>query len=133
MSNTETVQALYAAFGRGDVPGILDLVADNVDWNNTGVASRECSWNGDFSGKAALPAFFKAVGGDLNISVFNPHTFIASGNHVAVALRIESVVPKTGKPIANDAMHLWTFNDRGQVSAYRHFNDTAAELAAWRG
>ena len=28
----EVVEAAYAAFGRGDVPAILDLVADTVDW-----------------------------------------------------------------------------------------------------
>jgi hypothetical protein len=31
------------------------------------------------------------------------------------------------------AVHFWTFNDRGQITSYRHFNDTAAELTAWRG
>jgi hypothetical protein len=33
----------------------------------------------------------------------------------------------------NDAVHAWSFNGSGQVSAYRHYNDTAMELAAWRG
>ena len=54
MTNTQTIQALYAAFGRGDVATILSCVTDDVDWNNSGVASRECPWNGNFSGKANL-------------------------------------------------------------------------------
>jgi ketosteroid isomerase-like protein len=29
-------------------------------------------------------------------------------------------------------VHFWTFNDLGQITRYRHFNDTAAELEAWR-
>jgi len=29
-------------------------------------------------------------------------------------------------------VRFWTFNDRGQIARYRQFNDTAAELAAWR-
>ena len=61
MSHTQTVQDLYAAFGRGDVAAILNMVTDEVDWNNDRVASRECPWNGDFSGKARVPDFFKAV------------------------------------------------------------------------
>ena len=46
-------------------------------------------------------------------------------------LRIESRVKKNGRALQNDSIHFWTFNDAGKVSAYRHFNDTAAELAAW--
>jgi ketosteroid isomerase-like protein len=133
MSNEQTVMDLYAAFQRGDIAAIQAKVADDVDWRNDRVESRECPWNGDFSGKARLPGFFKAVGEHLDLPVFDIKTVVASGRHVAVQLRIEGRVRKTGKSWANDAMHFWTFNDRGQVAAYRHFNDTAAELAAWRG
>ena len=130
MSHTQTVQDLYAAFGRGDVAAILNLVTDDVDWNNDRVASRECPWNGNFSGKARVPDFFKAVD-ELDITVFEPRIFTESGNHVSVMLRIESRVKKNGRALQNDSIHFWTFNDAGKVSAYRHFNDTAAELAAW--
>ena len=32
MAQIETVQQIYQAFGRGDVPAILDHLADDVDW-----------------------------------------------------------------------------------------------------
>ena len=57
----------------------------------------------------------------------------ASGPYVAVTLRIESTLRKNGGAGQNDSVHFWTFNDRGRIACYRHFNDTAAELAAWRG
>jgi ketosteroid isomerase-like protein len=132
MSTEQTVKDLYAAFQRGDVAGIVALVADDVDWRNDRVASKECPWNADFSGKAKLPGFFKAVAEHLNISVFDVQSIVASGPSVAVYLRIESTLAKNGRPLKNDSVHFWTFNERGQVSRYRHFNDTAAELAAWR-
>jgi ketosteroid isomerase-like protein len=65
--------------------------------------------------------------------VFDVKSMIASGEHVAAHLRIESVVRKNGRSIKNDAVHYWKVNDRGQIAMYRHYNDTAAELAAWRG
>jgi ketosteroid isomerase-like protein len=133
VSNAQTVSDLYSAFKRGDVAAIVAVVADDVDWRNDALESRECPWNGNFSGKANLPGFFAAVGSALDIAVFDVKAVIASQSHVAVNLRIESTVRKTGHSLKNDAMHLWTFNDRGQVTRYRHFNDTAAELAAWRG
>ena len=133
MSNEQTVKDVYAAFKRGDVAAILAHCADNVDWRNDGVASRECPWNGNFAGKANVPGFFKAVGEHLNLPVFDVKAIVAAGPYVAVHLRIEGHVIKTGKAWANDAVHFWTFNGTGQIASYRHFNDTAAELAAWRG
>jgi ketosteroid isomerase-like protein len=35
MSNTETVKAIYEAFGRGDVTTILDKLDDAVEWETT--------------------------------------------------------------------------------------------------
>ena len=133
MSNEQTVKDVYAAFQRGDVAAIVARVADDVDWRNDRVESRECPWNGNFSGKANLPGFFKAVGEHLDISVFDVQAIAASGSLVAVYLRIESTVRKNGRSLKNDSVHVWTFNDSGQITRYRHFNDTAAELAAWRG
>ena len=132
MSNEQTVKDVYAAFQAGDVPAILARVSDDVDWRNDHVASNECPWNGNFSGKANLPGFFQAVGEHLNIAVFDVKKVAASGPVVAAYLRIESTLPKNGRSLKNDAVHFWTFNDRGQITQYRHFNDTAAELAAWR-
>ena len=95
---------------------ILNHVADDVDWNNSGVESRECPWNGNFSGKTNVPGFFKAVGDQLDITVFEPRTFVESGNHVAVMLRIESRVRKNGKSLQNDSIHLWTSKTIGKAT-----------------
>jgi uncharacterized protein len=132
ISNEQTVREVYAAFLRGDVAAIVSMVTDDVDWRNDRVESRECPWNGNFTGKSNLPQFFDAVAGSLDISVFDVRAIAASGAHVAVSLRIESTVKRTGRALKNDSMHLWTFAPDGRISAYRHYNDTAAELAAWR-
>jgi ketosteroid isomerase-like protein len=132
ISNEQTVQDVYAAFLRGDVNAILAMVTDDVDWRNDRVESRECPWNGNFAGKSNVPRFFEAVGSHLDITVFEVRAIAATGAHVAVSLRIESTVKRTGRALKNDCMHLWTFAPDGRISAYRHYNDTAAELAAWR-
>jgi ketosteroid isomerase-like protein len=35
VSNAETVQAIYEAFGRGDVPTMLEKLDDAVEWETT--------------------------------------------------------------------------------------------------
>jgi uncharacterized protein len=32
MSNIETVKGVYEAFGRGDIPAILEVIADDIEW-----------------------------------------------------------------------------------------------------
>src|SRR5262245_62782674 len=112
MNNEQTVRDVYAAFQRGDVAGIVARVSDDVDWRNDGVESRECPWNGNFGGRANLPGFFTVVARELDIVVFDVKAIATSGLHVAAQLRIESTVRKTGRPLKNDVVHFWTFNDR---------------------
>jgi ketosteroid isomerase-like protein len=131
-SNTDTIKAVYDAFNRGDIPAIVSLCSDQVDWDNSRVHSNEVPWNGNFSGKSRLPGFFTAVGDNLEFSAFNPHTFVESGDNVIVLLRLESTLKKNGRALKNDAVHAWKVSD-GKIVSYRHYNDTAQELAAWRG
>jgi len=131
--NVETVKELYAAFLRGDVNAILDHVTDTVNWNNQGNAAREVPWNGDFTGRRNLPKFFAALQEHTDFATFEPKDFTSNDHHVAVRLRVELTLKKNGRKIANDSIHFWTFDDAGKVTAFRFFNDTAAELAAWRG
>lgn len=133
MDHTAAIKSLYAAFERGDVDTILGHLADDVDWNNERVASRECPWNGDFSGRSKVPGFFRAVGDNLEFAVFEPRTFVASGDRVMVELTIDARIKKNGRPFRNEAVHAWTFDGAGKVKAYRHYNDTAMELESWRG
>ena len=132
MSNTDTVKKVYAMFQKGDVPGILDQCDDKVDWNNQGVTSKDVPWNGNFSTKKSLPGFFKVLAESLDFTKFEPMAFIEQGKSVAVHLRIESKAKKNGKVLANDCVHWWTFNDKGKIAKYRHFNDTGAERDVWK-
>ena len=132
MTHTKTIQSLYAVFGRGDIATILEHASDQIDWDHTSLASHACPWNGNFSGKSRLPGFFKALADNLDFTVFEPRAFVETGNHVAVELRIESTLKKNGRHMAGDSVHFWTFDADGKVAKYRHFNDTAQELVAWK-
>ena len=126
MNNIDTVKAMYEAFGRGDIPAILDKLDENVEWD-TDYDSPAAPWLEPRRGRENIPGFFEAVA-TMQITKFEPHTFGADGNKVVAVVDIEG--DRQGKPyvIPNEG-HLWTFNDEGKVTKFQHMTDTALH---WR-
>ena len=60
MTPIETVQQIYAAFGRGDVPAILAHLADDVEWEYA-TAPNPIPWLQPLRGRGQVPKFFEAL------------------------------------------------------------------------
>ncbi len=58
---------------------------------------------------------------------------MAGGNQVAAEIEIEFESPATGRGLRDQEMHLWTFDDSGQVIRLRHYVDTAKHIATAQG
>ena len=128
-ANVETVQKIYAAFGRGDVAGVLANVTDDTEWGFNGGQPQVVPWHGPFRGKAELPKFFGALMENVDISAFEPREFMASGDHVIVHLHVAYTVRKTKRKVDEEQLHWWTLRG-GKVSRLNHFEDTAQVTAA---
>jgi ketosteroid isomerase-like protein len=126
MSNIDTVKAMYEAFGRGDIPAILDKLDENVEWD-TDYDSPAAPWMEPRRGRDNIPGFFEAVA-TMQITKFEPHTFGADGNKVVAVVDIEAD-PKGKHYVIPNEGHLWTFNDEGKVTKFQHMTDTALH---WR-
>jgi ketosteroid isomerase-like protein len=130
MSNLTTVQEIYAAFGRGDIPGILERLNDDVVWDGgDGPASRLVPWMEPRHGRDAVPAFFEALRA-VEITRFEPLYYLTDETHVAAVIGLAATVRETGRSMADDELHLWTFDADGEVIAFRHYVDTAKQLEA---
>jgi ketosteroid isomerase-like protein len=126
MSNLATVTAIYEAFNRGDIPAILDKLDDNVEWEK---------WKDNFAQKADIPYlrfqtgregvndFFAAVE-DLGIKNIEILSMMEGGNQVAVEVDLDSA------KFSDEDIHLFTFNDEGKIVRFRHYLDTAKQIAA---
>jgi len=129
MSHIETVQAIYAAFGRGDVPEILSRLAIDVDWEY-GNADLGIPWLKPLRGRDSVVEFFQALGA-VDFTKFEPKTFLAQGNLVVVLLDLGIVVKATGKSVSElDEVHIWRFNDDGLVARFTHKLDSHQHWAA---
>lgn len=132
MNETETlqvVQDLYAAFGRGEIDGILAVLDENVDWHFNG-RTQDIPFAGRWQGHAKALDFFRTVALTCDVLEFGPHEIIPMGEHV-LSLGHERVqVKATGCVFETDWAHLFTVRD-SKVVRLREYYDTAAMAEAF--
>jgi uncharacterized protein len=130
MDHVEAVRGVYEAFGRGDIPSILALLADDIEWDQDapayGVRILEPG-----VGKPHVGRFFAAVAEDLEFLKFEPTNFLAGGDQVAVTINARSRVKPTGNVYEMLEIHLWTFGNDGKVSRFFHCIDRHAMVLAY--
>lgn len=128
--NVETVQAIYAAFGSGDVAGVLAHLADDVAWDQD-TPSWGLPWYEPRAGRDAVAGFFAALAENVELTRFEPQGFLAGGDQVAVPILITAVV--NGRSIDDLEVHLFSFDGEGRVRRFAHVLDRHAQVAAFRG
>jgi ketosteroid isomerase-like protein len=123
-SNKETVEAIYAAFGRGDIPFILSNLSNDCHWVAMGEGSSQ--QGGTYTGKEVIE-FFSRLLGEVEFIEFNPTAINNAGNNTVVAFgNMNCKARATGKLYITDWAMRWVFNDEGQVVEYQNYHDTAA-------
>ena len=131
--NLKTIQDVYAAFTRGDVPFILESLSDELkDFSVISDGPTKVPWHQHGRGKASAVTFFETLGKTADFQVFEPRDYAASGDHVYVTLHMEAIVRATGKPLVLDeVMHHWTFDRDGKIVRWRATEDTAQSARAF--
>ncbi len=124
----EIIQSIYAAFGRGDIPAILEVLHEDVRWD-ADVVDHGIPWVRPRRGKQAVVGFFETLS-QLEFKKFNVRNLLVGGNQVAAVIDLELVVKATGRSVSDVEVHLWTLDDAGRVTAMRHLIDTHQHLAA---
>jgi ketosteroid isomerase-like protein len=126
MSNLATIKEIYEAFGRGDVPTIVSKLADDVEWEK---------WDDNFAQQADVPylryrqgpqaviGFFQEIA-RIGIKQFRILSVMEGANQIAAEIELETAT------FDDQEIHLWTFDDDGRITRFRHYVDTAKHIAA---
>ncbi|MFE3193633.1 nuclear transport factor 2 family protein [Nocardia sp. NPDC059240] len=134
-AHAETIGALYRAFETGDIPFILDQLADDVSW--------DADWLANTAQAAGVPqlqprrgphavADFFALLSEWKFQEFTVRDVIGSTGQVAAEIELDVILPN-GNRIVDQNVHLWSFDDAGKVSRLRTYGDTAKLIAAHTG
>ncbi|MEK7322980.1 MAG: nuclear transport factor 2 family protein [Pseudomonadota bacterium] len=121
--STNIIKQAYEAFGRGDVPAILNLVAAEVDWEFVGSAG--LPYAGRRRNHQEVTGFFTAVAQADDIHSFEPEEFIEAGEHVTVLGWESSTARDTRQEFQSQWIHVFTVKN-GKITRWRGFFNTAA-------
>ncbi|AVP95985.1 hypothetical protein C7S18_01715 [Ahniella affigens] len=130
MHTIDTVQAIYAAFGRGDVDFILSQLSDDIEWEYDAPDS-DVPWLQPRRGKDGAQRFFQELGNTMDIQSFQVTRILGDAQLAVGLVDIAFVVKRTGKRVQErDEVHLWHFDANGKVSRFRHRIDTLTQSRA---
>ncbi len=128
--NLKIVRDIFEAFGRGDVPAILEVLDDDVVWIVSG--PQDVPYFGERRGKQGAVEFFTLLGSSVEFENFVTEDFAASGDKVFVTGHERARVRASGRGFENHWAMVFTLRD-GKVVRFRSYEDSGAVADAFRG
>lgn len=129
MNNVEVVKQAYGAFGKGDLPGVLALMTDDVQIGIVG-RKEDAPFFGMHDGKGGAQEFFQQLGGAHEIHAFEPQRFVAAEDMVFVWGAYEWTMRTSGVHKRSNWLHVLTVRD-GKIARWHGHNDTAMLAKAY--
>ena len=120
--NVALVEAIYAAFGAGDVPGVLARMSPDIVWNeaeNFPYADR----NPYLGPEAVLTGVFGRIGTEWDGFTVVPDELLDAGDAVVVLGRYRGTYKATGRALDAQLVHVWRLED-GKAVAFQQYTDT---------
>ena len=130
--NVEFVKQGFAALEKGDIPALLDMLAEDVDWQSpvTRTEHVEITWAQQRRGREQVAQFFKELGEAVQPENFEFLEITAQDDRVVVEGRNQGSVRSTGRTYEHEWVMVFTIRD-GKITRCRHYYDTADVAVAF--
>jgi ketosteroid isomerase-like protein len=128
--NVSTVESMYAALGRGDIPFVIGILQPDIVWSeaeNFIYADRN-PYNGV---DAVLNGVFARLGAEWQAFSAVPSEIVDGGETVVVLGRYGGVYKATGAQVDAQFVHVFKFKD-GKIARFQQYTDTAQFMNAVR-
>jgi len=116
----EIVRSVYERLGAGDVAGVLDLIAADIEWTTM--------WHYKVTGPGLVgivDGIFKPLMAEWSQHSLVPTEFIVDGDTVVSLGDFAGTHATTGKEARARYAHVWTVKD-GKIVRFRQYIDTLA-------
>ena len=125
MDNVVIIRSGYDAFGRGDIPRVLELFDPEIEWNVPDTVGLDTP----YKGPEALAGFFGSLQQTWQELHVEPEELIQIGDHRVLALGHHHGRVVNGASVEIPFAHLWTLQD-GQAVRFFEYSDAALVLRA---
>ena len=131
--NVAVVREFYATLERGDLPGVIEFVAEEIDWQSPVTRSHplEIPWSSIRRTKQEVAAFFKELGQNVKPEGFELFKISAQDDRVVVEGKNKGTVRKTGRTYEHEWVMIFSIRDN-KIFRFRHYYDTADLVGAFR-
>ena len=120
-TNKQIIQGAYEAFAKGDVPSVLAVMDDKIEWTE---AEGFPLYDGTFVGpQAVVDGVFMRLGEIGDDFTVTPTRFVAEGDTVVAVGTYSWKHRSTGVPAKVQMAHVWTFRD-GKIVSFEQLVDT---------
>jgi len=127
--NIKLVKLFYATLGKGDIASVLNLLADDVEWEMP--HPREVvPFGGIWSGRDQVGQFFKVTHDCSEFKKVELKEFIAQNDKVVVIGYTEVLVKSNNRLYGNDLVAIWTI-DNQKIKKMKDYMDTAPAVLAF--
>lgn len=127
--NAKVVQQAYQHFKQGNIPAVLELMTENVEWHLPEIEN--IPFSGPRVGRGKVGEFFSSLAQHQDVLQFEPQQFVADGEKVVALGQYEWKVKKTGRTYKSPFAHVFTIRD-GRVTGFNEYLDTARAAAAYK-
>lgn len=119
--NLDQARRVYEAFATGDIPTVLGIFADDIEWTE----ALGGPYGGVFVGpEAVLTNVFMHLGGAWDGFAAVPSQFVTEGDTVVALGEYSGTYKATGKSFSAPFAHVWTF-ENGKATRFEQYTDTA--------
>lgn len=130
--NIVTLNAIYAAFGRGDIPAILETLHPEVELEFGSPHGDALPWHIHGRGRDHFASFFSRIAAHIEIRHFEVLAVMGQGPWTVGLIKLEALVKKTGRTLREACeAQIWRFDEHGRVIAMRHAADTLHHAQAY--
>jgi uncharacterized protein len=127
--NVKIVQQAYENFKNGNIPALLESMADNVEWELPELEGVPAA--GKRQGRNGVADFFAKLSETQQVVNFEPTEFVAQDEKVVVLGHYTWRVTASQGQFTSDWAHVFTVRN-GRIERFQEYTDTAAVAAAYK-
>lgn len=120
MNNVDLIKNLYQAFATGDIPAVLQLFDEDIEWTEAEGFPYGGTYRG---GEAILDNVFMKLATEWSDFKAEPDEFLDAGEKIVALGNYSGSYNQTGKSMNVPFAHVWTLED-GKIVKFVQYTDT---------